>query len=159
MTVDTPEGPAADKPPAPPAPPPRTELDESTLDTFARTIWGEARGEGYAGMCGVACVIVNRAARPGWWGHDIPSVCRQPYQFSCWLAGDPNRDKLLAVTTADVQFQTARGIAMLAMRGRLSDGTGGADSYYAEGSKTPQWAIGKTPTATIGHHRFFKLRG
>ena len=41
------------------------------LDTLARTLWGEARGEGRAGMQAVANVIRNRAARPGWWGRSV----------------------------------------------------------------------------------------
>ena len=31
-----------------------------TIDVLARTIWGEARGEGTSGMSAVACVVINR---------------------------------------------------------------------------------------------------
>ena len=40
-------------------------------EVFAKTLWGEARGEGIIGMLAVACVIKNRINRPGWWGNDI----------------------------------------------------------------------------------------
>ena len=40
------------------------------IDTLARTIWGEARGEGSAGMQAVANVVMNRAAIGGWWGNN-----------------------------------------------------------------------------------------
>lgn len=41
-----------------------------------------ARARG--GELAVASVIANRAAKPGWWGRDIRSVCLAPAQFSCW---------------------------------------------------------------------------
>ena len=47
----------------------------SDLDTLARTLWAEARGEGVAGMEAVAAVIMNRVNadlgnddKPDWWG-------------------------------------------------------------------------------------------
>ena len=65
------------------------------LDIAARTIWGEARGEGPEGMRAVAHVIANRATKGGWWGDTLWSVCLKPWQFSCWNLSDPNRQKLL----------------------------------------------------------------
>lgn len=126
-------------------------------DTLARTLWGEARGEGPRGMSAVASVILNRVVRPGWWGRDIVTICRAPFQFSCWLENDPNRAKLMAVTTADPAYDAARAIARLAVTGGLADITGGADSYYADGSTAPQWAKGLQPVAVIGRHRFYRL--
>ena len=38
------------------------QVDQSDKITLARTIWGEARGEGYSGMQSVANVIMNRYA-------------------------------------------------------------------------------------------------
>ena len=79
------------------------------LDTLARTVWGEARGEGEAGMAAVAAVIRNRidvsAAHGGkyWWGRDWISVCQARSQFSCWNPGDPNRAKLLAVDDSEIK--------------------------------------------------------
>lgn len=132
--------------------------DQAQVDTLARTVWGESRSEGIAGMQAVASVIINRAADPCWWGEDVASCCTHPYQFSCWLADDPNREKLLAVTDADPQFREALAIAADAIAGRLVDQTGGADSYYAAGTPTPRWAVGLTPTAVIGQHRFYRTR-
>jgi len=60
------------------------------LDILAKTLWGEARGEGREGLIAVAWVIKNRADNPGWWGKSIELVCLKPYQFSCWNADDPN---------------------------------------------------------------------
>lgn len=126
-------------------------------DILARTLWGEARGEGTGGMYAVACVVLNRAARPGWWGNSIASVCQAPAQFSCWNASDPNRAKLLAVTAADPQFAAAQKIAAAATQGTLLDITEGADHYYAAAIPAPAWAKGRTPTIQIGRHLFYAI--
>lgn len=125
-------------------------------DTLARTIWGEARGEGNDGMRAVACVVLNRVKLPGWWGHTIHEVCLHPFQFSCWNDDDPNLPLLRAVTTLNPQFASACQIAQLACSGQLTDSTDGATHYFDRRITTPHWAEGKTPCAEIGHHLFFK---
>jgi len=123
-------------------------------DVLARTLWGEARGEGEAGMQAVAAVIVNRARRPGWWGRGISAVCLQPWQFSCWNEGDPNRAALSQVDADDPAFRSALRIARLALAGVLPDPTMGATHYHALGMQ-PRWAAGHAPAATIGRHVFY----
>lgn len=126
------------------------------VDTLARTIWGEARGEGITGMQDIACVVMNRVAKARWWGHDVVSVCRKAWQFSCWNAADPNREKLEKVTDADPQFRQALQIAADAIAGKLHDRTGGATSYYdIRMPKLPEWAKARQPCLSAGHHRFF----
>lgn len=125
-------------------------------DVIARTLWGEARGEGRNGMAAVACVIQNRARNPRWWGSSPTGVCLKPYQFSCWLADDPNRAKLLAVTDRDSSYRAALEIADTLLSGQLVDVTNGADHYHTTGV-TPAWSAGKKPVAVIGNHRFFRL--
>ena len=135
--------------------------DPHSLDThsvFARTIWGEARGEGRSGMEAVASVILNRAALPGWWGTDVKSVCLAPWQFSCWLPDDPNREKMLAVDVSDPQFEIASEIAAKALAGELADGTGHADSYVNLAVDQPRWLEGAKETCVIGHHTFYITR-
>lgn len=128
------------------------------IDTIARTIFGEARGEDFNGMVAVANVIINRSRKPGWWGRDPVSCATAPYQFSCWNMNDPNRPKLLAVTgEADPWFYVAEGIAGLALTNRLTDITHGADSYYAEGTTPPRWALTAPLTTVIGRHRFYRV--
>lgn len=128
-----------------------------SVDTLARTIWGEARGCGVAGMGHVANVIVNRADNPRWWGDDVVHVCTAPEQFSCWNAGDPNRAKLLEVTESDPEFMIAITIAIAAMGRRLGDATGGADSYYAKSMVTPPgWAGRGKVTLDDGWHIFLR---
>ncbi len=135
-----------------------------TIDVRARTIWGEARGEGEQGMHAVASVIMNRVAiarqRGGdyWWGRTVMQVCQKPYQFSCWNKGDPNFPLLLRVTVDDPAFAIAYRFAALAVMGRLSDITRGADHYHAK-SVMPFWARDHAPVCTIGSHMFYKLIG
>lgn len=135
--------------------------NELATDVLARTLWGEARGEGPAGMEAVASVILNRAriaqGKGGyWWGGDIISVCQKPYQFSCWNRSDPNYRKLLEIDAKDIHFATAIRISRRAIAGTLQDTTFGATHYHA-GSILPFWAKGQRPTTTIGHHIFYSL--
>lgn len=124
------------------------------VDIVARTIWGEARGEGYSGMQAVANVIMNRVAHPTWWGNDPVSVCMKPYQFSAWNSNDPNSSLAVRVTTADPQFRTALEIAGKAIAGTLADITGGATHYHAK-SVNPSWAGSLTRIKDIGNHVFY----
>jgi spore germination cell wall hydrolase CwlJ-like protein len=127
------------------------------IDTLARTIWAEARGEGPGGMEAVACVVMNRARHPRWWGRDVVGVCRAKWQFSCWNAGDPNLPKLLAVDCRDPQFRQAVEIATHAVGGLLPDTTNGADSYVDLRVARPGWADPAKQVAKIGNHTFYRL--
>ncbi|MCF4166463.1 cell wall hydrolase [Zavarzinia compransoris] len=140
---------------------------EADRDTLARTLWGEARGEGVPGMAAVAAVIVNRmrasgrrvalGQKPLWWGGpDAVSVCRAPWQFSCWNRDDPNRARLLAMVPDDAALRPARLIADAALDGRAGDPTAGADHYHARGVR-PAWARGRRPLVAIGRHHFYRI--
>jgi len=135
--------------------------DEITVDVLARTLWGEARGQGSAGLQAVANVVLNRvkvADEKGkfWWGNNIIQVCQKPYQFSCWNRSDPNFRKLQAVGEDNLYFATCLRIARRAVMGGLDDLTLGATHYHADHIK-PYWAHGQTPTITIGNHIFYTL--
>lgn len=135
--------------------------NEITVDVLARTIWGEARGEGSAGMNAVAGVILNRvkiAEENGkfWWGNNIIQVCQKPYQFSCWNRSDPNFRVLQEVTENDVYFASAVRIARRAVADVLDDVTNGA-THYHEQSVAPYWAKGEKPCAVIGRHKFYRI--
>lgn len=134
---------------------------ELSAEVLARTLWGEARGEGAEGMEAVAHIIMNRVSisekRGGyWWGNDVISVCQKPYQFSCWNRSDPNYRKLQDVTDKDIHFATALRIARRVLAKTSADITGGA-THYHERSIMPYWAKGEVPTRTIGRHIFYKL--
>lgn len=126
-------------------------------DVMARTLWGEARSCGGNGMRHVASVILNRASHECWWGISIVTVCRQPWQFSCWNPDDPNLPKLLAVTDANSDFRLALSIAQTAVTRQLPDLTYGADSYYALSMKAPPyWAAKGVRTMVDGWHAFYR---
>lgn len=120
---------------------------------LARTIWGEARGEGYAGMQAVANVIMNRVYSSRF-PNTVEGVCYQPNQFSMWNAGDPNGAKAMAATQADQNFANALDIATKAVAGRLPDLTGGALHYYANSIAAPYWVAYATGQVQIGNHIF-----
>lgn len=134
---------------------------EQDIDILARTIWGEARGEGTAGMHAVAAVILNRVEisrkyKNFWWGRNVTEICRKPYQFSCWNRSDPNLQKLEKVDDRDIHFVTALRMARRALNGLLADPTMGATHYHAVGIM-PGWAVNEKPCAVIGHHIFYRL--
>ena len=146
---------------SPPAPvvqpgagPPPVGQRSVAIDTLARTLWGEARGEGEAGLKAVAAVVVNRTRRPAdfWWGHRVEDVCRKKFQFSCWNENDPNLPKLKVVTAATPPFETCVAVAKRAVDGLLADLTVGATHYHRRDIR-PGWAT--TPCARIGDHVFY----
>jgi N-acetylmuramoyl-L-alanine amidase len=144
----------APQPGARPAPP--TPHRASAIDTMARTLWGEARGEPPEGRVGIANVIANRAlfVPPGRFGGDVEAVCLKNAQFSCWNADDPNRQKLLAISTTDPAFAACLDLATLVVDGRLADNTFGS-SHYHEISIKPDWAVGHFPVVRLGRHDFY----
>ena len=134
------------------------------IDTLARTLWGEARGEGEAGMTAVAAVIQNRleiSIRLGgrhWWGHDWIGVCRARGQFRAWSPGNPNRPRLLTVNDADPDFRLAKRIAADAIARRITDPTFGATTYKLAAAPWPySWGHFRLPLTEIGRHAFYNL--
>jgi N-acetylmuramoyl-L-alanine amidase len=119
----------------------------------ARTIYGEARGEGPAGMDAVAHVIRNRFAAKRF-GKTIAAVCLAKYQFSCWLEADPNSKLLHELPDSDPELKTCMGYWLMSLS--TPDPTHGATHYHVVGT-FPRWADGVTPLVTIGHHAFYKV--
>ena len=130
--------------------------DESVV---AGTVYGEARSLGYQGMCAVANVIMNRAAKQSWYGLTPTEVClknaKGVYQFDCNDPKDPNYAKIQAVTTADPQYAMALQIATDAVNGVLPDITHGALNYFSTTIGIPSWAENKTPCLTVGNTLFY----
>lgn len=131
------------------------------IDVLARTLWGEARGEGPAGQVAVAWTIRNRVndGNPrSWWGEGYAGVCQAPWQFSCWNKNDPNYSYLSgAKQIPPSQYALVMRVAKLVVDGGTPDPTGGATHYYAKSMKTaPKWTVGAKQTVTIGNHIFFR---
>lgn len=140
-------------------------FDDRDIATLARTIRGEAAGEGWAGWAAVAAVVVNRLRVGGWWAKgprkdphgdpvrpgSIAAVCLHPWQFSCWN-GEAG-ERLFRKALVPEHY----AVAQLAARDLLRDVTAGATHYYAPArlDKPPAWAeVGKL-TARLGGHVFF----
>ncbi|WP_217907158.1 cell wall hydrolase [Massilia sp. BJB1822] len=144
------------------AAPPSPAMPNEVQLVLARTLWGEARGEGSAGMEAVACVVLNRVKRQTYWGKSVIEVCRKPYQFSCWNQNDRNYAAMLkldanAAELADAYAIAGRAIAnVLSIREAFSDSTNGATHYHARTlSPLPRWARGHATCARIGNHLFY----
>ena len=133
-------------------------------DILARTIYGEARGEGKIGMEAVACVIMNRTKSNKWFtgyeikaGCKIPSVaqtCLKKYQFSCWNSNDPNCALIKRIDERSSLFRQCLQVAHRALNGSLKDFTNGALYYHSKDVK-PHWAANKMPCLIIGNHIFY----
>jgi spore germination cell wall hydrolase CwlJ-like protein len=132
------------------------------IDTLARTLWGEARGEGELGIRAIACVIKNRFNERKWYSflngtHTIAGVCKKPWQFSCWNKSDPNYKKMLSVTLEnDPAFKVCWQAAGEAVDGYIDDITFGANHYFATWIKRPKWAENMKFCCSIGQHNFYK---
>ena len=159
------------------APPPSPSVSADNPVIVARTLWGEARGEGLDGIKAVAAVIANRARaaaryrsrynhlHPQYGDGTLASACqvsnRGTWQFTCWSPADPNRAKMLAVTEADAIFASCLEIAKTAIVGQLPDPTGGAINYLDPDTTLklyghlPGWASTMRQTARIGRHAFY----
>ncbi len=128
----------------------------TTSDAYERVLlalccWREARGESIQAQRGVIWTILNRAAKPSWWGKDIVSVILAPSQFSSFNKSDPN--SLLFPSNVDVVF---REIVLLAADPG-DDPTGGATSYNSlPMDNQPSWAAEMTKTCDIGAFHFYK---
>lgn len=148
---------------------PGASLGLDDLSVLALTLHHEASGEGRRGMLAVGCVIRNRAAW-GKWGPTMRDVCLAFKQFSCWrpAGGTTNYGRL--VIHADALRRGTRLPVLLgafdcaaSVIAGAEDMTLGADHYYAPramvpSGRVPTWAMGVTPTMTIGGHVFLQLR-
>ena len=124
---------------------------EIDIETLARTVYGEARGESYRGKQAVAWVVLNRAAGK----KKLADVCRAKWQFSCWNPDDPNRVKMGKVTLADSTFRDCMLAALSVVQGLAGpDPTEGSKHYHTP-AVAPFWGRGKEPVCRIGNHLFF----
>lgn len=133
----------------------------SDQDILARTIYGEDRQDGIAGMQAVGSVIRNRK-NSIYFGFPLTtyaSICKQANQFSCWQPGSADYNALTTVTLSDPTFAQCWQVAGEIIAGTLPDNTGGALFYHATSIATPQppaWPK-VTQTAQIGEQVYFAL--
>lgn len=130
-------------------------MDPEDVDTVARTVFGESRGESFNGKIAVANVVKNRWLDKRW-PDTLAGVCTQKWQFSCWNENDPNRNKLLAVDLGNDVFRECYLAALLVLCEHTDDNTSGSNHYHTD-TVNPPWSHGELPVCAIGHHKFFKL--
>jgi len=121
------------------------------LFIVALTILGEARGETFEGMAGVASVIQTRTIER----KQTPSqVCLASKQFSFWngKVSESSKRKLLATR----QGKDALYLADLVLHKQMPDIVKGANHYHAV-SVSPRWARDARLVATIRNHKFYRL--
>jgi spore germination cell wall hydrolase CwlJ-like protein len=129
--------------------------DLTDIELLALCIYGEARGEPYAGQCGVGFVVINRTNAKRY-GRGIKGVILKPWQFSCFNKSDPNRKKLQEFAD-DISLLDEKylDIASVCIDGIITSPVDGATHYHTK-SVTPSWKDKLTYICTIGNHLFYK---
>jgi len=129
------------------------EINPMTAELFivALTLLGEARGETFEGMAGVASVIQTRMVERN---QTASQVCLAPKQFSFWNGGvsETTKKKLLATP----QGKNALYLADLVIHKQMVSIVKGANHYHAI-SVSPKWAKDAKLVATIRNHKFYRL--
>jgi len=119
----------------------------------AKTLLGEARGEGYAGMYAVGCVIAARSI-----GKKPKDICLKNngkvWQFSCWNPADPNFKQLHILLKT---HPLARKAKLIAVHLHALDRSyvGHAD-HYAHESVDNYWTRKLKHVGTVGNHKFYR---
>lgn len=125
-------------------------------EVMARTMWGEARGEGREGIRAVGHVINNRMKSGKWYGgKTLAAVCLRGKQFSMWNDTDKNRLAVCELPDDDPTLNLCRSLCDDIVNGD-EDPTFGATHYYSTSIPTPAWAISGQMTLHIGKHKFYR---
>ena len=128
----------------------RLDLTQSELDTFAKIVHAEARGEPFMGQVGVAAVVINRVL-DSHFPDTITDVIYQKhngkYAFSAVWDGqiylEPDENAYEAVDYALNGFDPSRGSLY----------------YYNPVTATDEWIFENTnEVRTIGNHIFARLK-
>ena len=113
------------------------------VNLLARLVYGEARGEPYAGQVAVAAVVLNRVKSSSF-PNTIAGVIYQKGAFNVVDDGQINLSP----------NSTAKKAAQDALNGW--DPSYGAIYYFNPNTATNKWIWSRPMTVTIGKHRFCK---
>ena len=129
-----------------------SRIDEIVF--MALCLWREARGESEEAKIGVGMCILNRAARPSWWGTNIMEVIFKKWQFSSLT--DPN-DKQLTLWPKENNpaWESCLILSEKILKGDYEHPAPGADSYHDVSIPAPYWAKPEQFVGQIGRLRFF----
>ena len=117
--------------------------NSSNVNLLARAIYGEARGEPYAGQVAVGAVILNRV-KSSKFPNTIAGVIYQNGAFDAVSDGQINLNP----------DSTSKKAAQDALNGW--DPSYGAIYYFNPSTATNKWIWSRPLTVTIGKHRFCK---
>ena len=120
-----------------------SSTNSNDLNLLARVVYGEARGEPYAGQVAVAAVTLNRVKSSSF-PNTLAGVVYQSGAYDAVKDGQIN-------LTPD---STAKKAAQDAMNGW--DPSYGAIYYFNPATATNKWIWSRPMTVTIGNHRFCK---
>jgi len=130
----------------------RTQSSQLTDEQqiLALTLLAEARGEGVQGMEAVAMVVKQRMHNRS---QTAKQVCLAPKQFSAWNG----RSK------ADLEYlwrspAAPDAIGVVRRFDKLDPAAIDYADHYCTVRITPYWALDQQPVATIGNHKFFRLK-
>lgn len=119
-------------------------VSQKEMQCLAKNIYHEARGEGIAGMMGVAQVTLNRADSQHRGKDTLCSVVNDPNQFS-WTKKKPKRLDKMA-------WQQALHVAQLVLMGVRIEGLEEATHFHSMKSNPPHWSKKSSVNKTIGRH-------
>ena len=120
-------------------------LDHLTdAELLAWLTYGEAEGEPIAGQLAVMHTVLNRIAKPRWWGNDVRSVILCPNQYD-GVARIPKTAK-----TPPERFMT---LALATLGGWTVDTSKGSTHFHAVYRKKP-WDLPER--VRIGAHIFYE---
>jgi len=117
-------------------------------------LWRECRGESRAGKEAVAHSVMNRIKSPTW-GNTVQHVAFQRLQYSSLTH---TQDPQLTVWPLpdDPSWRECLEIADGVINGTIANPIDGADSYYADSIKAPNWATSQNYVGKVGRHSFHK---
>lgn len=120
-----------------------SSTNSNDVNLLARLVYGEARGEPYAGQVAVAAVVLNRVKSSSF-PNTIAGVIYQKGAFNVVDDGQINLSP----------NSTAKKAAQDAVNGW--DPSYGAIYYFNPNTATNKWIWSRPMTVTIGKHRFCK---
>lgn len=125
---------------------------------LALAIWREARGASTEAKIAVGYSIMNRVARPSWWGRTLEEVLGKKWQYSSLAApGDPQL--LLYPRCEDPSWRECLAVSRAVLAKDIPNPFPSADSYFDSSITAPKWATPATfrgqVASTHGNTLFF----
>lgn len=134
----------------------KTLSEMAALVFLALVIWREARGQSSECQTAVAYSILNRVARPSWWGGSVQSVIFKRLQYSSMTyKNDPQLTTWPA--EKDPSWIQCLQIASEVLGGVVENPVPGADSYHDISIAPPKWAHPRVFVRQIGRIRFYNV--